>query len=73
MDERPTMKERFLSNPHITIDDKRARQLGINTNELKRKQTDATDAGPAVEIPDDTPQVRQEVVVRGKRNVKTTN
>lgn len=60
-----SMKERYLSNPHITLDDKRKRQLGITTEDI-----DSSDV--ALDLPSLEPITNKEVVVR-KKHGRTEN
>jgi hypothetical protein len=55
-------KERFLKNPHITLDDKRKKQLGIINEDI------TNDAGFALELPNLDPLTHKEVITRQNRN-----
>lgn len=58
-------KEKYLNNPHIRLDEKRKRQLGITTQDINA----ARDA--AIELPDDEPETNKEVIIRKRRNART--
>lgn len=62
MDE--AQKRKYLNNPHITLDEKRKKQLGITTEDIINAQSGP--AGPAVELPSERLPIYQEVVRRKK-------
>jgi hypothetical protein len=51
------MKDRYLSNPHITLDEKRKKKLGINTQDVKPNTV-------AIELENDIPSTKKQVIVK---------
>lgn len=58
------IKERLLSNPHITLDAKRLARM--NVEEEKIEPIDIEE-GPAIELPPIETPLRQEVVTRKRK------
>lgn len=63
-----TIKDRYLNNPHINLDEKRKKKLGITTEEITSNETPRD--GNAVELPNIDPPIWKEVIKRKRKSDK---